>query len=132
MGHASAFPKDGLHRVAFRGHRALEPVGFRRAVLLMDDRFGGDEPPGVYHRTAEDTPERCAPESLEVVGRVALQGLLDAAALFEIVDARAGLRPRAVPPPETAGGAEASDGALAAQEVPADDRKTAEGSDGPR
>jgi glutaminyl-peptide cyclotransferase len=121
MGHADAFPTDRLVPAPFKGHLALEKVGFRRVLLIMDDRFGGDEAPGVYHRTAEDTPERCSPESLALVGRVALQGLLDAARLFETIDARARVRERPAlapmgEPEAVAEGAGASGGAQRALE----------------
>lgn len=102
LGHADAFPEGATRAVPFSGHLALERAGFRRVLLIMDDRYGGDEAPGVYHRTAEDTPERCAPESLAVVGRVTLEGLRDAAKLFETVDSRARVReqPSATDAPE--------------------------------
>ena len=96
LGHEAAFPTDRPFAALRAGHLALPSVGFRRVVLVMDDRFGGDEPPGAYHRSAEDTPERCAPESLAVVGEVSLAALRDAAALFAEVDRRAGPRERVV------------------------------------
>ena len=42
----------------------------RRVVLVTDDRFGGDDPPGIYSHTPEDDLAHCSPESLDTVGRV--------------------------------------------------------------
>jgi hypothetical protein len=53
---------------------------------VIDDRFGGDEAPGVYWQTEEDTLEQCDPMSLEIVGTVTNAGLRKVAALFQKVD----------------------------------------------
>jgi hypothetical protein len=66
-------------------------------MVVIDDRFGGDEAPGIYRHTEEDTLERCDPASLEIVGTVTNAGLRDVVALLRKVD-RYSSRP--VPAPE--------------------------------
>ena len=61
-------------------------VGFRTVMSVIDDRYGGDEAPGVYWQTKEDTLEQCDSSSLEIVGTVTNAGLRQVAALFWKVD----------------------------------------------
>jgi hypothetical protein len=68
-------------------------------MIVMDDRFGGDEAPGVYRHTEEDTLERCDPASLEIAGTVSNAGLRDVVALLRKVD-RYSRRPAPSPQPE--------------------------------
>jgi hypothetical protein len=44
-------------------------------VAIVDTSYGGDEPPGVYADSAEDTLAHLSPESLSVVGEVTLDAL---------------------------------------------------------
>ena len=97
-------------------------VGFRRVMLVIDDRFGGDEAPGVYWQSEEDTLEQCDPESLAIVGTVTNAALRDVVALLRKVD-RFSERPVPAPPPEPA---EAPDSAEAA-----DTPEPAEGAETP-
>jgi len=99
LGYESAFPPDRPFSRPPGGHVAFQSVGFRRVMAVIDDRFGGDEAPGVYWQTEEDTLERCDPESLAIVGAVSKAGLEDAVALLRRVD-RFSRRPVPAPPPE--------------------------------
>jgi hypothetical protein len=72
---AHAFPRDADFENAGIAHRYFVQVGLRQIVSLVDTSFGGDQPPGLYAGTAQDTIERCSPESLETVGVVVLEGL---------------------------------------------------------
>ena len=86
LGYESAFPSDRPFSRPPGGHSAFQSVGFRRVMIVIDDRFGGDEAPGVYWQTEEDTLERCDPESLAIVGAVTNAGLRDVVALLRKVD----------------------------------------------
>lgn len=66
---AAPFESTGLK------HSALSAIGLRRIVSIVDNSFGGEEPPGTYAGTDQDTMDRCSPESLDAVGRVLLEGL---------------------------------------------------------
>jgi Zn-dependent M28 family amino/carboxypeptidase len=97
LGHESVFPPDRSFSRPLGGHLAFMSVGFRRVMAVIDDRFGGDEEPGVYWQTEEDTLERCDPESLAIVGAVTNAGLRSVVALLQRVD-RFSRRP--VPAPQ--------------------------------
>ena len=56
-------------------HRSFMLIGFRSIVSIVDTSYGGDQPPGRYAGTADDTIERCSPNSLETVGVVVLEAL---------------------------------------------------------
>jgi hypothetical protein len=99
LGHELVFPPDRPFSRPPGGHGAFLSVGFRRVMIVSDDRFGGDEAPGVYWQTEEDTLEQCDPESLAIVGAVTNAGLREVAALLQKVD-RFSRRP--VPAPEAA------------------------------
>ena len=70
-----AFPRDAAFENAGVAHRYFAQIGLRQIVSIVDTSFGGDQPPGLYAGTAQDTIERCSPESLETVGVVVLEGL---------------------------------------------------------
>jgi glutaminyl-peptide cyclotransferase len=114
LGHGSAFPEDQSFSRPSGGHGVFMSVGFRRVMLVIDDRFGGDEAPGVYWETEEDTLEQCDPESLAIVGTVTNTALRDVVALLRKVD-RFSERPVPAPPPEPAEAAETADSADAAE-----------------
>jgi len=97
LGHQEVFPPDRPFSRPPGGHGPFILVGFRRVMIVSDDRFGGDEAPGVYWQTEEDTLEQCDPESLAIVGRVTNAGLREVVALLQKVD-RFSRRP--VPAPE--------------------------------
>jgi hypothetical protein len=86
LGHESAFPPDRPFSRPPGGHVAFQSAGFRRVMAVIDDRFGGDEAPGVYWQTEEDTLEGCDPESLAIVGAVSHAGLADVVALLRKLD----------------------------------------------
>jgi hypothetical protein len=97
LGHESAFPADRPFSRPPGGHAVFLSAGLRRVMAVIDDRFGGDEAPGVYWQTEEDTLERCDPQSLAVVGAVTNGGLREVVKLLRRVD-RHSRRP--VPAPE--------------------------------
>ena len=99
LGHESVFPADRPFSRPPGGHGAFLSVGFRRVMIVIDDRFGGDEAPGVYWQTEEDTLEQCDPESLAIVGAVTNAGLREVVALLRKVD-RFSRRPVPAPEPE--------------------------------
>jgi hypothetical protein len=70
-----AFPRDAAFENAGIAHRHFAQIGLRQIVSIVDTSFGGDQPPGLYAGTAQDTIERCSPESLETVGVVVLEAL---------------------------------------------------------
>jgi hypothetical protein len=78
LGRAEAFPRDQAFQSPLAAHRSFQRQGLRRAVLLTDTSFGGDEgdePPGPYADSEDDNLEHCSPESLETVGAVVLEAL---------------------------------------------------------
>ena len=86
LGYEPVFPPERPFSRPPGGHGAFLSVGFRRVMIVSDDRFGGDEAPGVYWQTEEDTLEQCDPESLAIVGAVSNAGLREVAALLQKVD----------------------------------------------
>jgi hypothetical protein len=70
-----AFPSDAGFENAGIDHQSFLSIGFHRIVSIVDTRYGGDQPPGWYAGTADDTIERCSPDSLETVGVVVLEAL---------------------------------------------------------
>ena len=87
LGFAPQFPAAAPFDSLDGGHRAFWAAGMRRVVALVDDRFGGTEPPGAYWHTEEDTAEMCAPESLDAVLRVSEAGLRATTARLAKLDA---------------------------------------------
>ncbi len=90
LGHTEAFAPGQRYEAPAAGHVPFVARGVRRAVLLMDTSFGGDEPPGLYADTEDDTLERCSPQSLGVVGEVTLESLREIAARLAKIDRFAG------------------------------------------
>jgi hypothetical protein len=87
-----AFPRDAAFENAGITHRYFTQIGLRRIVSIVDTSFGGNQPPGLYAGTSQDTLERCAPESLETVGVVVLEALDAISARLAKVDRFAGPR----------------------------------------
>lgn len=75
LGRTRAFPRDEGFESVEASHLAFRAHGVRSAVAITDTRYGGDGVPGIFAGTADDTIERCAPESLEAVGSVTLAAL---------------------------------------------------------
>jgi hypothetical protein len=70
-----AFPPGAEYEDSGIAHPALIRMGFRRIVSIADTVYGGDESPGEYAGTEEDTLEHCSEESLATVGTVSLAAL---------------------------------------------------------
>jgi hypothetical protein len=100
LGHGAAFPTRQSYESPAAGHVPFVARGLRRALLVMDSSFGGDEAPGIYADTEDDTLERCSPASLEAVGEVTLETLEDIGARLAKIDrfAEAPLREPVGPP----------------------------------
>lgn len=75
LGKGAYFPPDANVESVEASHLELIEAGLPRTVLIADPRFGGSEVPGRYAGTDKDTPVRCSPYSLEVVGAVGLEAL---------------------------------------------------------
>jgi len=67
-------PQDPFESPA-GSHEAFLAAGFRGVVLITDPSYGGDEPPGAFANSEDDTPEHCSPQSLASVGVVTLETL---------------------------------------------------------
>jgi len=87
-----AFPRDAAYENAGIAHQYFAQIGLRQIVSIVDTSFGGDQPPGLYAGTAQDTIERCSPESLETVGVVVLEALDAISARLAKIDRFAGSR----------------------------------------
>ena len=87
-----AFPRDAAYENAGIAHQYFAQIGLRQIVSIVDTSFGGDQPPGLYAGTAQDTIERCSPESLETVGVVVLEALGTISARLAKIDRFAGSR----------------------------------------
>jgi hypothetical protein len=70
IGYGDAFPRQAAQGEPVGGHRAFLALGVRRAVAIVDDRFGGDEPPGTHWHTERDDLPQCSAASLGAVGAV--------------------------------------------------------------
>ena len=70
-----AFPRDAAFENAGIAHQYFTQIGLREIVSIVDTSFGGDQSPGLYAGTAQDTIDRCSPDSLETVGVVVLEAL---------------------------------------------------------
>jgi hypothetical protein len=75
LGEEKAFSRQAGMSSVRAGVSVFEESGFRRSVVIADDRYGGNTAPGLYRHTRDDTSERCSDESLDVVGRVAQAAL---------------------------------------------------------
>jgi len=70
-----AFSRESGFESPVSGHRPFLEHGLRRVVAMVDTRFGGDDPPGLFADTPDDIPRRCSEDSLAAVGAVSLEGL---------------------------------------------------------
>jgi hypothetical protein len=118
LGEGASFPTGGAFESVVTGHLAFWSAHFRRVVAITDPRYGGNEPPGSYWHTEQDTLERCSSRSLDAVGRVSRRALTEIATLLARVD-RFTSPVRAASPSGSSGGAldaEPAGGAVAAPE----------------
>jgi hypothetical protein len=86
MGHDDLFPSSMGFDSIGSGHAVFLGARMRRVVVITDPRYGGDQPPGIYHHTEQDTLERLSPDNLAAVGRVSEQALRDISVLLVRVD----------------------------------------------
>jgi hypothetical protein len=75
LGRGDAFRADDLFESPPGSHLSFIAIGYRGVVLISDPSYGGDEPPGAFANSEDDTPERCSPQSLATVGMVTLAAL---------------------------------------------------------
>jgi hypothetical protein len=134
LGRAEAFPRDQIFESPVAAHRSFQRLGLRRAVLLTDTSFGGDEPPGPYANSEDDNLEHCSPESLETVGAVVLEALETITKRLVKIDMFAEspvIEPMEVPtgPPEPEGEESSPEEgeATSAEETAGDDAEASEG-----
>lgn len=88
LGYPREFPTAQPYGSPMGGHLAFRLAGMRDVVALIDDRFGGDESPGVFAHTEEDDLAHCSAASLEAVLAVSEAGLRDIANLLAKLDER--------------------------------------------
>jgi hypothetical protein len=86
LGKGAYFPSDARGESIDGSHVEFIERGLPRSVLISDPRFGGSDVPGRHSGTAGDTPKRCSPDSLEVVGEVSLEALDRIAERLERID----------------------------------------------
>jgi hypothetical protein len=75
LGRTEAFRPGDRFESPVGSQTAFLDAGLRGVVLITDSSYGGDEPPGAYANSEDDTPERCSPQSLATVGMVTLEAL---------------------------------------------------------
>jgi glutaminyl-peptide cyclotransferase len=75
LGYSDAFPLVRGYETLAASHIAFRANGVRPVVAIEDSAFGGDEPPGLYANSDGDSLSHCSPESLAVVGKVAVDAI---------------------------------------------------------
>jgi glutaminyl-peptide cyclotransferase len=85
LGFGEAFPPDRRYESVESSHVAFRDRGVRPVVAIEDTAFGGDESPGRY-AGKDDVLAHCAPESLELVGRVAVEAVESIATRLAKID----------------------------------------------
>jgi Zn-dependent M28 family amino/carboxypeptidase len=85
LGFSDHFEQDAFQSPK-AGHLAFRAAGFVQIIALQDTSFGGGDPPGAFANSEQDNLEHCAPESLEIVGRVILEGLDEISARLRKID----------------------------------------------
>ncbi len=73
-GAAGGAPFKGTTYPIGDDHSPFQKAGIP-AVDLIDFSFGGEDTPGVYWHTPEDTLDKICPESLDAVGEAALKAI---------------------------------------------------------
>lgn len=75
LGRTDAFRPADRFESPVGSQTSFLSAGFRGVVLITDSSYGGDEPPGAWANSEDDTPERCSAQSLATVGVVTLEAL---------------------------------------------------------
>jgi hypothetical protein len=75
LGREEAFRPGDRFESPVGSQTSFFAAGFRGVVLITDTSYGGDEPPGAWANSEDDTPERCSAQSLATVGTVTLEAL---------------------------------------------------------
>src|SRR5262245_58375099 len=75
LGRTEAFRPGDRFESPVGNQTAFLDAGLRGVILITDSSYGGDDPPGAYANSEDDTPERCSPQSLATVGMVTLEAL---------------------------------------------------------
>ena len=85
LGFGDAFAPDRGYESVTSSHTAFRDRGVRPVVAIEDTAFGGRDAPG-SHAGKEDVLEHCAPDSLQIVGRVALAAVESIATRLAKID----------------------------------------------
>jgi len=101
LGYTESFPADEAYESTRAGHHPFREAGVHRVTAIVDTSFGGDEPPGTYAGTAEDTLEHCSPQSLQAVGQVTLEALDTVSKRLVKIDRFSDAPLRELPPEQT-------------------------------
>ena len=112
LGFVDAFPPERSYESVTSSHTAFRDHGVRPVVAIEDTVFGDGGAPG-SHAGKEDELEHCAPDSLQIVGRVAVAAVESIATRLAKIDRFARMpavesapHPGASPPPSAAGHAQ--------------------------
>ena len=97
LGRTDAFRPADRFESPVGSQTAFLDAGLRGVVLITDSSYGGDEPPGAYANSEDDTPERCSPQSLATVGMVTLEALDQIGQRLAKIDRLANKKPGELP-----------------------------------
>ena len=100
LGYTKSFPAGESYESPRAGHHPFREAGIHRVTAIIDTSFGGDEAPGLYAGSEDDTLARCSPESLKAVGQVTLEALDTVSKRLVKIDRFSDTPLRALPPPE--------------------------------
>jgi hypothetical protein len=85
LGLGDAFPSERGYESVTSSHAAFRDRGVRPVVAIEDTVFGDGDAPG-SHAGKEDELEHCAPDSLQIVGRVAVAAVESIATRLAKID----------------------------------------------
>jgi glutaminyl-peptide cyclotransferase len=100
LGFIEAFPAGESYESPRAGHHPFREAGIHRVTAIIDTSFGGEEPPGLYAGSEDDSLARCSPESLHAVGQVTLEALDTVSRRLVKIDRFSDTPLRELPPPE--------------------------------
>jgi hypothetical protein len=100
LGYTESFPVGESYESPRAGHHPFREAGIHRVTAIIDTSFGGEEPPGLYAGSEDDTLARCSPESLQAVGQVTLEALDTVSKRLVKIDRFSDTPLRERPPPE--------------------------------